>query len=41
MSDTLKEIITKPDTRPVVVDECVELVEAIRANVETERSKWN
>jgi len=27
MSDTLKAIITKPETRPVVVDECVDLVE--------------
>ena len=28
MSDTLKTVITKPDTRPVVVDECVALVES-------------
>lgn len=28
MSDTLKEIITKAETRPIVVDECVELVES-------------
>ncbi len=28
MSDTLKSIITTPQTRPVVVDECVALVES-------------
>ncbi len=28
MSDTLREIITTPETRPVLVDECVQLVEA-------------
>ncbi len=28
MSETLKDIITTPETRPVVVEECVELVEA-------------
>jgi hypothetical protein len=27
MSETLREIITTPETRPVVVQECVELVE--------------
>jgi hypothetical protein len=27
MSDTLKEIITTPETRPIVIKECVELVE--------------
>jgi len=28
MSESLKAIITKPETRPVVVDECVALVES-------------
>ena len=28
MAETLKEIITNPTTRPIVIDECVELVES-------------